>query len=89
MLEILIIPGKDPQITHQGDPIHLAAELMACASIIHQNLAREDPFAAVLFKHSIQAAVEDDSPTWTPVEGIVTVKIDMEALRHGQVQDPE
>lgn len=89
MLEIKVIPGKDPQIIHQGDPIHLAAELTACASVIYQNLGGEDPFEAVIFKHAMQAAVEDDSPTWKPVDGIVTVKIDAEALRHGQVQDPD
>ena len=37
MLEIRVIPGKDPQIIHQGDPIHLAAELASCASVIYQN----------------------------------------------------
>lgn len=89
MLEIKVIPGKDPQIIHQGDPIHLAAELASCASVIYQNFGEEDPFAAMIFKHSIQAAIEDGSPTWQPVEGVVTVKIDVEAMRNGQVQDPD
>ena len=89
MLEIRVIPGKDPQIIHQGDPIHLAAELASCASVIYQNYGGEDPFAAVIFKHAMQAAVMDDSPTWQPVEGIVTVKVDTEAIKNGQVQNPD
>lgn len=89
MLEIKVIPGKGQQIIHQGDPIQLAAELTACASVIYRNLGGEDPFAAVIFKHAMKAAVEDDSPTWKPVEGIVTVKINTEAMKNGQVQDPD
>lgn len=89
MLEIKVIPGEDPQITHQGDPIRLAAELASCASVIYQNFRREDPIAAALFKYAMQAAIEDDSPTWEPIEGIVTVKIDTEVMRNGQVQDSD
>lgn len=89
MLRIEINTGKDNRIAHNGDPVHLAAELSMAAGIIYQAIGGRNPFAALMFKTAIQAAVSDDAPTWEPTDGVTTVVINVEDMRNGQVQSSD